>query len=69
MSNRIYSCSKEQLKHISFNEDEGILTISWDKQGIENAVVGIKLKVELVDKIISNYKAPKDNYRSDYADW
>ncbi len=64
MSNFIIT--KENLEALSFNEDDNTLTIKWWTGGHENAVCGLKLKVELVDKIISNYKAPHIPYDPDY---
>ena len=61
-----YTITKEKLETISFNEENGELTIKWWTGGAENAVCGLKLKVELVDKIISNYKAPHIPYNPDY---
>lgn len=60
--------TKEKLINFQFDEKEGILIINWDTGGHENAICGLKLKVELINKIISNYKAPKINYNSDYKE-
>lgn len=64
MSN--YTITKDSLEKISFNEDTNILTIKWWTGGHENAVCGLKLKVELVEKVISDYKAPRMRYDPDY---
>ena len=62
----IYGTNKENLKNISFDTDTNILTISWDTRGVENAICGLKLKVEFIDKIISNYKSPETTYNPNY---
>jgi len=63
-----FTITKENLETISFNEEDNVLTIKWWTGGAENAVCGLKLKVELVDKIISNYKSPHIPYNPNYSE-
>lgn len=60
--------SKDKLSSISYDDKTGILQFNWDTGGEENAVCGLKLKVELVDKIISTYKSPNIPYDSNYRE-
>lgn len=62
----VYGISKEKLKSLSYNDETSILTISWETGGMEKAVCGLKLKVELVEKIVSTYKSPNIPYDPDY---
>ena len=62
----VHGTSKDKLQSILYDDKTNILTISWDTGGHENAVCGLKLKVELVEKIISKYKHPNIPYNPDY---
>ena len=60
--------SKEKLTSLSYDDKTGILQINWETGGHENAVCGLKLKVELDSKIISTYKAPNIPWDQDYRE-
>jgi len=64
--NEKYFISKENLKSLLYDEKSGILQINWNTGGEEKAVCGLKLKVELVDKIVSDYKSSSIPYNSNY---
>lgn len=61
---------RENLGSIVYDEENGLLEINWRTGGQENAVCGISLKVELIKKRISCYKAtrdiPNDNYNNPF---
>lgn len=61
-----YLINKENMGSFVFDDEKNELSINWNTGGRENAVCGLVLKVELVEKIISNYKYPRIDYDPDY---
>lgn len=63
---KVYGATKDNLESITINEHDNTMTIKWWTGGHENAICGVILKVEVLDQIISGYKAPHIPYDPDY---
>ena len=63
-----FDITKKELESIAFDDVTNELTIKWNTGGSEKAVCGLVLKVELVNKIISNYRMPHIPYNPDYTE-
>jgi hypothetical protein len=61
-----HTIRKEDLQYISFDDKTSVLTIKWDTRGNEVAVCGLEFKVEIVNKIFSEYKHPRVKYNPNY---
>ena len=63
---KYHKIKKDELEYLAFDESDNTLTIKWWVGGSENAVNGLVLKVELIEKLITDYKAPDIKYDPNY---
>lgn len=54
-----YRIDKDLFEYFEYDTVEGVLTLKWRTGGKVGAVNALRLKVDLVEEVVSKYRAPR----------